>query len=54
MYNLVERKVGAPRQTKQNHYFVASEHGPEAAKGGEGAAQRFSLGHTLARFIWAK
>ena len=31
----------AQRQTKQNHYFDASEHGPEAAGGGEGAAQRF-------------
>ena len=28
-------------QTKQNHYFVASEHVPAAAKGGKGTAQGF-------------
>jgi hypothetical protein len=28
MYNLVERVVEAPRQTKQNHYFVGL--GPDA------------------------
>ena len=28
-------------QTKQNQYFDANEYGAGAAKGGEGAAQRF-------------
>ena len=35
-------EVEAPRQTTQNHYFVATEHDPEAADGGEGAAQGFT------------
>ena len=30
-----------PSQTTQNHYFVATEHDPEAAEGGKGTAQGF-------------
>ena len=42
MLRSCRRRWERSRQTTQNHYFVASEHDPEAAEGGaRGAAQRF-------------
>jgi hypothetical protein len=42
----------AQRQTKQNHYFDASEHDPEAAGGGEGTAQRFRKARQWPIYFW--
>jgi hypothetical protein len=36
------REVEAPRQATQDHYFVTTEHGLKAAKGGKGTAQGFA------------
>lgn len=47
MVESCRRRWRAAPQTRQNHNFVASEHGPEAAEGGEGAAQRFGQAHGL-------
>lgn len=43
----MSKEVQAQSRTTQNHNFVASEHGPAAARGGKGAAQRFGQAHGL-------
>lgn len=48
------RGGGSTSRTTQNHYFVATEHDPEAAKGGEGTAQGFTWATPWPEYFWAK